>query len=466
MKISRSACGRIWPSPITLKTRSAINNLSLRFTFREFIVREQLFTHESKLLLACSGGLDSTVLAHLLHAEGYDFAIAHMNFQLRGEASDGDAAFVEELARTLDAKFYYKAVDVKAEAKDGESTQMTARRLRHQWFKAFENATGISYLLLTAHHRDDNFETFLINLLRSNGVAGLRGMPPKYAGVARPLLCTNRAKIEAYAREHDISWREDASNATDDYLRNRIRHHLLPVFAEEFGYNADQFATTSRNLQSDYRLRKATLDRFRNTYCEVEYRQKITIRRSDWATADAPYFQDFFYHISIQYGFTAGEVSQMLSFEGKRPLSGRSYKAYVSPEEIVFQKESDTESLTETVVIEQLPFYLKQAALSFECIPRPGSLSQAGQLYLAPSSLPLHLRPRKNGDRFQPLGMGGKTKKIQDYFVDQKVPVWLRDRIYLLVNDRDEIMAIPGYCVSEQFKVRPEDELVLRITTA
>jgi len=435
-------------------------------SFRDFVEREELFKKADKLLLACSGGLDSTVLAHLLHAEGYDFAIAHMNFLLRGEASDGDAAFVEELARTLDAGFYCEAVDVKARARPGESTQMTARRIRYSSFNKIRDDMN-GRCVLTAHHQDDNFETFLINLIRGTGLAGLKGMQGRNRwSVARPLLTSSREAIKIYARENKIKWREDASNATDKYLRNKIRHKLTPILANDFGLTAASWYKTARNLNSDYRLQQAGLRLLREKYVKTGY-NLIEIKLTGWSISDRIVRDDLIFHTATSQGFTPDQVAQILGFTGQRSLDSETHRAYVTPEKIAFAELSSINNRINSVSLTDLPRTLpgyEYLRLCFEIIPRPEKFNQTDAQYLAPQSLPLHLRPRQKGDRFQPLGMGGKTKKVKDYMIDQKIPVWLRDRIYLLTNADDEIMAIPGYCISEGFKVLPHHTEVLKVS--
>lgn len=426
-------------------------------SFREFVAREQLFTRHDKLLLACSGGLDSTVLAHVLHTEGYDFAIAHMNFQLRGEASDGDAAFVEELARTLGAKFYGTAVDVKARAQPGESTQMTCRRLRYEWFNEILLHGPRSYLV-TAHHAEDNLETSLINLIRGTGLSGLAGIKPQ----RKPLLECTKTQLEQFAAINSLQWREDESNESDDYLRNRVRHHLTPLL-QELGLPTSGWIKTARHLRSALSLYKSQLTHIEQQYTS-HHGNIWVITRHEELTSEllATYL-----HESIQsYGFTADQIQQMLVVSGSRILESPTHQVYVEPDKLSFIAKEliDASPISaRKVIFYPNTFDTGYIHFTVDLITRPANLNQPGVLYLAPPSLPLHLRPRKNGDRFQPLGMGGKTKKVKDYMIDTKIPVWLRDRIYLLTNDEDEIMAIPGYCISEKFKVRPEDKMVLKI---
>ncbi len=435
---------------------------NLTASFREFVERERLFAKTDKLLLACSGGLDSTVLAHLLHAEGYDFAVAHMNFQLRGEASDGDAAFVADLARTLGAKFFSKAVDVKKETLAGESTQMTARRLRYDWFfSLLKDGQNFDRLLL-GHHLDDNLETALINFIRGTGIVGLSGMQPRFASVVRPLLSISRQELKGYAQANEIVWREDASNASDDYLRNRVRHHLTPVLRDTFGMTDK---TIARNLLN---LRGA--ETFYHKGLEAERDERRTVRGEivRFYREGEPWFatERTFLHRAVQpyYGFTNDQIEQLCTLPNNSFIDSKSHRAYVTDDAWTIAP-LPMMKRTAGKVIEEIPFLLDEDNLFvyIETMKKPSALTSPNAQYLAPQNLPLHLRPRKKGDRFQPLGMGGKTKKVKDYMIDEKVPVWLRDHIYLLTNEQDEIMAIPGYCISEKFKVLPEHDEVLRI---
>lgn len=426
--------------------------------FRDFVRHERLFTKEDRLLLACSGGLDSTVLAHLLHAEGYDFALAHMNFQLRGEASDGDAAFVKELAGTLGARFYCKAVNVAQQAPPGESTQMTCRRLRYEWFHYVKRDDQYAYLL-TAHHLDDGFETFLMQTIRGSNYSGPGSIHSKPdEDVRRPLTDSSRKEIADYAAENNINWREDASNATDDYLRNRVRHQLTPLLRDAFGHSVNNWRKTQRQILMDHRLREYGLQALRQKFYAKDG-ENLRILRTD-----NPHVDLLLREAASVRGFTPEQRRQMLVTNGNAEFSSGRWRARVSREAIDFSSSEGTmPAPLETIRVGRLPFYAERVGL--ELLPRPARLDEAGVLYLAPPSFPLHLRVRQNGDRFRPLGLNGRSKKVKDYLIDAKVPVWLRDRLYLLTDAHDEIMAICGYCIAEKFKVLPGHPEVLRVTT-
>lgn len=426
-------------------------------TFRGFVERERLFTKEDKLLLACSGGLDSTVLAHLLYTEGYQIGIAHVNFQLRGTDSDGDAIFVEQLARTLGASFHGTAVNTKAKAKAGESTQMAARRLRYEYFEKILDEYNYT-CLLTAHHLEDSLETFLMQLIRGSNYSSPSVIAPINEWTRRPLLGSSRKAIEQYAIDNQLNWREDASNASDEYLRNRVRHHLTPVLYEQFSLRPENWLKTATQIQLDTELAQVGMAALRRRNYLSSKQGVLEISRTDFIHDRA-----LLREAAAVRGFTPEQRRQMLLITDGRTLHSARWSVTISPEAFTFFKRTSVgEPPLERIEVTTLPFFHQKVDLNL--VPKPEQLVTTDSLYLAPYPLPLHLRPRKNGDKFQPLGMGGKHKKLQDYFVDLKVPVWERDRMLLLCNAENEIMAIPGYCISEKFKVLPEHDIVLRIT--
>ena len=200
--------------------------------FQNHIIQNFNFLIGRRLLLACSGGLDSMVMVDLFHKLSFDMAIAHCNFQLRGMESFEDQNFVHNYAETNNIELFITQFDTEAFAEDYKlSTQVAARELRYSWFYELLETKKYDYIL-TAHHADDNLETFLINFVRGTGLEGLTGIPAQNGTIIRPLLIFSRKEIEQYAKENNIEWREDSSNTSDKYLRNNIRHNLVPVLKE------------------------------------------------------------------------------------------------------------------------------------------------------------------------------------------------------------------------------------------
>jgi tRNA(Ile)-lysidine synthase len=209
---------------------------------------------DKKIILACSGGLDSVVLAHLLKQLDFNFCLAHCNFNLRGDESDGDAAFVASLATLLQVPFYEEAFDTKAFAKDHTiSTQMAARELRYEWFEQLRKQIKFD-LIATAHHADDVLETVLINLSRGTGIRGLTGIPEETETLIRPLLPFSRDEVLRFAKKAEFFWREDSSNAATDYLRNELRHRVIPPYKKASKNVLKGVRNTITHLQASEQL--------------------------------------------------------------------------------------------------------------------------------------------------------------------------------------------------------------------
>src|SRR6478672_6130140 len=217
--------------------------------FQNHIQANFPFLLKGNFFVAASGGIDSMVLIHLGQSLKIPFEILHCNFQLRAKESDGDTDFISNYAEKNDIPYSIVRFDTKQYAKERKvSTQLAARELRYNWFFDQLKEKHFDYVL-TAHHADDSLETFLINLSRGTGLDGLMGIPPINDVIVRPLLVFSRAEIEAYAQENKIEWREDSSNASDDYLRNKVRHQVTPSLKELNPNFLDSFQNTIRHLQ-------------------------------------------------------------------------------------------------------------------------------------------------------------------------------------------------------------------------
>ena len=208
------------------------NDIDLLSIFKHGIESNELFSQQHRLLIACSGGIDSVVLVHLLHQLNYTITLLHCNFQLRGEESKRDEAFVQQMASSMNIDCIIKHFDTKDAMKQHKTgVQETARMLRYEWFQdqiEYFASKGDRPLLLTAHHQDDQCETIAFNFFRGTGIAGLTGMKLKEGNVVRPLLNASKEQISAYAHQHSLKWVEDSSNKENDYSRNMLRNEVLP----------------------------------------------------------------------------------------------------------------------------------------------------------------------------------------------------------------------------------------------
>lgn len=416
---------------------------------------------KNRVLLACSGGLDSVVLSHLCYASGIDFAIAHCNFRLRGAESDADETFVQQLARQLGAAYFVAHFDTLGYVNQHKvSVQMAARELRYAWFDGLLEENSFEKVL-TAHHLDDNLETFLINLSRGTGIDGLTGIPEETETMARPLLKYSRAELLAYAKSNGLQWREDASNADAKYLRNKIRLELVPVLKEIHPNFLQNFQKSTAYLGQSAAIAKDRIAQLKQAlFTQENGLLKISLAQLKVLSP----LEGYLYGLFQEYGFTEWENLRDLldAMSGKciesnthRLLKDRDF-LWLLPLEIE-GKESDTY----TISLEDKSI-TKPIMLEFsEVIERNENASAI--IYVDKTALkyPLQVRKWEKGDYFYPLGLQGK-KKLAKFFKDEKVPVALKERQWLLCSGKD-IVWIIGKRADERFKVQTDTKAILRI---
>ena len=279
---------------------------------------------KNAFLLACSGGLDSTVLVHLCCALDLDFSIAHCNFQLRGTESDGDEAFVRELAKRTKKKYYVTHFDTIGYVnKNKVSVQMAARELRYRWFAEIMQENGIN-ILVTAHHADDNLETFLINLSRGTGINGLTGIPAKTTTISRPLLHFSRDEIETYAKSKKLKWREDSSNNETKYLRNSIRQEIVPLLKKLHPSFLRNFDATQERLRQTAAIASNHTKKIRNRiFKKDDGAIKIEIK----ALQGLNPLKGYIYALFKVYGFTEWDnVTDLLSAKSGKAIYSKTHR--------------------------------------------------------------------------------------------------------------------------------------------
>ncbi|MEX0291590.1 MAG: tRNA lysidine(34) synthetase TilS, partial [Flavobacteriaceae bacterium] len=346
-------------------------------------------------LLACSGGVDSVVLAHLCSASKLEFALAHCNFKLRAEASDEDAAFVAGLAKNLNVEFFVKDFETNSYVENNKvSVQMAARTLRYRWFKELMQTTHYNYLI-TAHHADDNLETFLINLSRGTGIDGLSGIPEKTETIGRPLLPFSREEILSYAKQAQITWREDASNADTKYLRNKIRHELVPKLKELHPTFEKNFRKTQKFLAGTTEVLDAHIVAIKDKLF-VEKKGHYALEVSELMKLKP--LKPYLYLLFKEYGFGEWDnVHDLLTaMSGKEVRSG-THRLIKSREVILLQELSDKEQDRKEYFLDSddvLPLNLRQTEV--EVITETSDTI----LYIDKETLNdrLSVRKWKNGD--------------------------------------------------------------------
>ncbi len=427
--------------------------------------RQKLFSPEETILLAVSGGIDSVVMCELFHQAGYKFAIAHCNFNLRGNDSDEDEEFVSKLAEKYQVPFFVKSFETTEYAqKGGISIQMAARDLRYDWFKKLIKQEKYAYCA-TAHHQDDEIESLFINLIRGTGIAGLHGIRAKQGKIIRPLLFATREDIDAFAKANQLPHREDASNADDKYMRNKIRHHLLPLL-EEIQPNARQnIRKTMHILDETEVVFQAEISRARAKCVQVEPGQlRIFIEKMKDLENPAIYLFEFL----RVYGFSRSQAGEMIdAFDGESGAYWKSkeYEIVKGRMDFVVRKKRQQTPLSFEITPE-LPFIESPLKMQFEICNFKG-LDDVSKKFLTATldfdklQFPLVLRRWKEGDRFQPFGMQ-TFQKLSDFFINQKLSVFEKDNVWILCSG-DEIVWVVGMRVDQRFAVTFSTKKIYKI---
>ncbi len=437
--------------------------------FQSFINSQKLFKKEDRILLAVSGGLDSVVMAHLFQKAGYKFAIAHCNFCMRGKESDAEELFVRNLAKKMNVDFFSTRFETITYAgKNKKSIQEAARDLRYTWFEDLRIKHGFA-CVATAHHLDDSIETFFINLLRSSGMDGLKGITAKQGFVRRPLLFATREAIRSYAVKEKIRHREDSSNAGDDYLRNKIRHKLLPVLEELNSGYRQQIAQSMQHIKEAGNVLNGFMDGEKKRLFHAEGNNFYLLRNELRAVSPLGFY---LHYLLGSFGFHTPVLKQLEELLTKKHSSGKKIisadyelnlerdRCLISPRKKNREMRSFSVSIRKKVYSAPFPFTLNLLSGRMPGI-LPGHASIAC-LDHDKLLFPLVLRPWKKGDRFQPLGMKGR-KLLSDYFTDQKVSVAKKEEAWVLESE-GEIVWLVGYRIDERYKVGQKTRQILQIT--
>jgi len=442
----------------------------LLHAFQSHVQKQVPFlTENTRLLATVSGGLDSVVLVHLCVASGLDIGIAHCNFKLRGEESDADARFVKELAAKLDLPFYETSFDTYAYAKKHTlSTQMAARDLRYTWFKEIVASEGYDYIL-TAHHRNDSVETFLINATRGTGIEGLTGIPSVSGQVLRLLLPFSRKQIHQYATQHTITWREDSSNASDAYVRNAMRHHVLPALEAIRPDATDRIDDTMAHLQQSVALLETYTKELKERYFyplnSIMGPSAICLDISKLKQHPNP--KEVLYVLYKEYGFTSwNDIYQLVDAQSGKQLFSETHRLlkdrttlqlYTYPKEE--ENKATTFEITETESVFQGEYGTNERQIQKEVTPTaPNEISVDRDAL----QFPLLIRHWKEGDYFYPTGMEGK-KKVNKYFKDEKLSLVAKENTWLLC-DQKGIIWILGHRADRRYSADENTKKRLKIT--
>lgn len=458
--------------------------MNLLQRYQQFIKKENLLSPKDKLIIAVSGGVDSVVLCELCKQAGYEFSIAHCNFQLRGEESERDEKFVRSLGEKYKVEVKVKKFETEKYAKEKRmSIQEAARILRYEWFE--ELTTHHSSLithLLTAHHANDNAETVLMNFCRGTGLHGLTGIPVSYGNIKRPLLIFRKDELVQFAKENKLDFVEDSSNLSVKYTRNLFRHEIIPAISKVYpqvNENLNDNINRFKEIEKLYRL--AVNDIKKKLVKEKGTEWHIPIKQLTGYNNRALIFD-----IIADFGFNEKQIDEVIklaeSDSGKyidspafnyRIIKHRHW-FIISPINsadsgmIIIEEKDKTVFFEEGKIdIEKLQTINYSKGVLSDKPPRTGSFGQTSNsiasLDAKEISYPLILRKWKTGDYFYPLGMK-KKKKLSRFFIDQKLSKTEKEKAWVIEMDK-KIIWVVGKRIDERFKVTDNTKEILKITS-
>lgn len=429
----------------------ALNRLVL------FIKQHALFLPEERILLAVSGGRDSVLMAHLFNDAGLNFGIAHCNFNLRGEESKKDEQFTSDLAAELDVPFFTSMFDtVEYSQQHHISIQMAARDLRYQWLEEIRSDFDFQYIAI-AQHQNDVMETMLLNLTRGTGIAGMHGIFPKKGKIIRPLLFLSRDEINELVGQKRLLYREDSSNKSNKYARNKIRLEVIPVLKELNPSLEQTFEANRKRFEELEMLLEKHVNEIKSGLFKETGPDEYEISLPGLKALDP--MDTLLYGLFHPFGFTEPVLNDFKnSWDGKpgKVFSSVSYDINLDRNKVLLVKRKNNipeqlyiDDTTATFGWGDKTFKISSAASADYSLRYQAGLAQ---LDFALLKFPLILREWKDGDRFQPLGVKGK-KKLSDFFIEQKIPLSRKHNIGILENGNGDILCIAGLRIDERYKI-------------
>ncbi len=432
--------------------------------FNQHAIKQQLFGVGDRILLAVSGGRDSMCMLALFEQTDQPIGVAHMNFQLRGEESDRDARFVESYCLDHGIEFHLEQVDCREYMSvHGLGLQEAARDLRYAWMASLRAEQGYQ-AIATAHHQDDNVETLLINLMRGTGVRGLTGIPVKRSAIVRPMMCFDSLEIQSIVDDQEIIFCLDSSNDKDDYLRNLIRHHLIPLMNEIKPGSSQNIIRDIKRIKGQWEAMEAISEPALKDLADLLDESGGSIQLDKLKSF--PSAEYILVRIVAQYGFTVQQCSSILQSDKSAGIGVQS-----SSHEMILDRDMIRIDRVEATPFTAVRINIGEtkichnSRLEINRIPRPQRFRTDPNIeYLAVDSLPDggEVRAWASGDRFSPFGMRG-SQKVSDLLTNLKYSTFQKRNVKVLVAG-DQIVWVIGLRLSDHYKVDPGAKEVLQLT--
>ena len=423
--------------------------------FKKHIDQNFLKLKENKFLLAHSGGVDSSVLFDLFLKLDLQFGLVHCNFNLRGNESEDDYNFVKEIADSNKKIFFYKKFNtIKYSTLNKKSIQLSARELRYNFFLKILEKENYKYIV-TAHHLNDQLETFLINSSRGSGLKGIIGIPSNNNNLLRPLLIFSKDKILDYAKKNKIKWREDSSNKENKYLRNFIRNKIIKDWIKYDPELINKFSNTLKNLNSTHEAFKVIIKKFKKDYF-VENGNCYYISIKELTKLNPIDF--YLFQLFEAYGYSnTKDLSNLINSQSGKYLLSKSHRLTKGREVLILSKIKNLSK-------DEFYWNLKKSfniPIELKIVKNNNFDNKTISLNKNDLKLPLIVRKWKIGDFFYPKGMKGK-KKISKYFKDEKFDINQKENQWLLCSG-DNILWVIGKRADRRFLAKKQSPNIINI---
>ena len=418
----------------------------------------------SKLLVAVSGGVDSVVLCDLLHKAGVDFAIAHCNFGLRGEESERDELFVRGVADKYQKAILVERFATQTYAEENKiSIQVAARDLRYNWFRSLLDQHKDLKYITTAHHADDNIETVVMNFFRGTGLKGLIGMDEVFQNIYRPLMSFRKSEILQYAKENNLQYVEDSSNATSNYTRNYFRNELIPAIKKVFPAVEENILENIERLKEVEHVYQQSINKYKENLVEQKgLEEHIPILKLKKSRP----VRTILWEIIKDKDFTAGQIDEIIKLmdaSNGSYIQSNTHRIIRNRNWFIIAPIQNTQAKHVIIEQDEKKVSFANGVLEIEKISncKPQTSNLIAYLDADTITFPLLLRKWKQGDYFYPLGMK-KKKKLSKFFIDQKLSLTDKEKVWVLESDK-RIVWVINHRIDDRFKILPSTKNVLKI---